>query len=185
MITTLFVVSLSLQGQVISPNNPYTKDFLPQYISTTSSQAQAQIPTSIRLTDITQAFDAYWEDKDYRQKGSGYKPFKRWEEHWSHYLRPDGTIAPPSDLWDAWRQKVQNESKLTTNSIPSTSWVNLGPAMVTNSSVSISGQGRVNAIAKDPSNPNTLYVGAPAGGIWRSTDDGVNLTPLSDYLPQI
>lgn len=181
------VFSLSMQGQVVSPNNPYTKDFLPQNILTTSSQAQAQAqtPTSIRLTDITQAFDAYWQGKDYRQKGSGYKPFKRWQKHWSHYLRPDGTIAPPSDLWAAWRQKVQNESLLTNNNIPSTSWTNLGPAVVTNSSVSISGQGRVNAIAKDPSNPNTLYVGAPAGGIWRSTDDGVNWTPLSDYLPQI
>ena len=56
---------------------------------------------------------------------------------------------------------------------------------MTNSSVSISGQGRINTIIKDPNNNQTLYVGAPAGGIWKSTDDGVNWTPLSDNLPQI
>ena len=174
-------------AQVISPNNPYTKDFVELKVPAKGSQPQTQTQSSksVKLDEITQAFDAFWKGKDYRQKGSGYKPFKRWAENWSDYLQPDGTIAPPSVLWGAWRQKTQNESKISTQNVPTANWTNLGPAVVTNSSVSISGQGRVNAIAKDPSNPNTIYVGAPAGGIWRSTDDGVNWTPLSDYLPQI
>ncbi|MGB0260031.1 MAG: T9SS type A sorting domain-containing protein [Flavobacteriaceae bacterium] len=172
---------------MISPNNPYTKEFVKQNFSAkgTQPQQQSQNIEAVKLKDITKAFDSYWEGKDYRQKGSGYKPFKRWAEHWSHYLRSDGTIAPPSELWNAWEQKVQNEALTANNGVPTANWTNLGPAVVSNSSVSISGQGRINAIAKDPSNPNTIYIGAPAGGIWRSTDDGANWTPLSDYLPQI
>ena len=178
---------VGLYAQVISPNNPYTKEFVKQNFSAkgTQPQQQSQNIEAVKLKDITKAFDSYWEGKDYRQKGSGYKPFKRWAEHWSHYLRSDGTIAPPSELWNAWEQKVQNEALTANNGVPTANWTNLGPAVVSNSSVSISGQGRINAIAKDPSNPNTIYIGAPAGGIWRSTDDGANWTPLSDYLPQI
>ncbi len=186
-IVLLLVFGSALHAQVISPNNPYTKDFIKENTTVRGAQPQQQSQNieAVKLKDITKAFDSYWEGKDYRQKGSGYKPFKRWAEHWSHYLRSDGTIAPPSDLWNAWEQKIQNETQAAQSGVPTANWTNLGPAVVSNSSVSISGQGRINAIAKDPSNPNTIYIGAPAGGIWRSTDDGVNWTPLSDYLPQI
>ena len=48
-----------------------------------------------------------------------------------------------------------------------------------------SGQGRLNTIMVDPNDSDIIYVGAPAGGIWKSTDAGVNWTPLTDQLPQI
>src|SRR5690606_2469765 len=38
---------------------------------------------------------------------------------------------------------------------------------------------------EDPNNSNTVYIGSPAGGIWKSIDAGVNWQPMSDYLPQI
>ena len=75
--------------------------------------------------------------------------------------------------WHDWKQAV--EAQQTLFGVPDNSvinWSNPGPAVVTNSSVSISGQGRLNTIS-------------PAGGIWKSTDDGTNWTPLSDNLPQI
>lgn len=40
--------------------------------------------------------------------------------------------------------------------------------------------GRVNTIAVDPTNGNTIYIGACNGGVWKTTDGGVNWTPLSD-----
>ena len=47
------------------------------------------------------------------------------------------------------------------------------------------GQGRVNTFIIDPNNSSTFYVGAPSGGIWKSTDSGINWSPLSDQIPQI
>ena len=44
------------------------------------------------------------------------------------------------------------------------------------------GHGRVNMVAVDPSDANTIYVGAPAGGIWKSTDNGQNWVVLNDQL---
>ena len=175
-------------GQVISPTNPYTKNFVSPTMGSSGLVRQSAQQQTPKLSDIESAFDAYWEGKDYTVKGSGYKPFKRWAHHWQDYLQEDGTIAPPAVLWQAWERKQEAESKQNSFSVPGddiVNWTNLGPSVVTNSSVSTSGQGRVNTFIQDPNNPQTLYVGAPAGGIWKSTDDGANWTPLSDNLPQI
>jgi hypothetical protein len=43
--------------------------------------------------------------------------------------------------------------------------------------------GRINALAVDGTNPTTLYAGAAGGGVWKSIDEGVTWTPLSDAWP--
>lgn len=45
--------------------------------------------------------------------------------------------------------------------------------------------GRTNAVAYDPSNPLTYYAGAAGGGVWKTTDGGVNWTPLGDGFDRI
>lgn len=181
------LISLGLKSQVISKSNPYMRDLIKDVrIKQTPFSVKNNQKTALTLQEISTRFEKYWEGKDYTQKGSGYKPFKRWETHWSHYLLADGTIAPASHLWKAWEEKNKLTEKSLTNSImPTSNWSNLGPAVVANTATEIAGQGRVNAVAIDPNNPSILYVGAPAGGIWKSTDDGVNWTPLADHLPQI
>ena len=187
----LFILILSISSfsfsQVISENNPYTKEFALDLKKNASKNTVLQNGnTKPSLKKISSQFDAFWRQKDYSKKGSGYKPFKRWEQHWSHYLMEDGSIAPPSILWDAWREKKALEgTKNKTIQSPASNWSSIGPAVVANTSTKTAGQGRVNAIALDPSDPNTIYVGAPAGGIWKSTNNGIDWTPLADNLPQI
>jgi photosystem II stability/assembly factor-like uncharacterized protein len=43
--------------------------------------------------------------------------------------------------------------------------------------------GRIGAIEGVPGDPNTIYVGAATGGLWKSTTGGVTWTPLTDHLP--
>jgi len=40
--------------------------------------------------------------------------------------------------------------------------------------------GRINGIAYDPVDQNVYYVASAGGGVWKTTDAGVNWTPLSD-----
>ncbi len=42
--------------------------------------------------------------------------------------------------------------------------------------------GRMTALVRHPSDPNTLYVGAADGGVWKTTDAGATWTSLSDGL---
>lgn len=43
--------------------------------------------------------------------------------------------------------------------------------------------GRTNALAYTPGNSNIIYAGAASGGLWKSTDNGVNWTVLSNSWP--
>lgn len=142
--------------------------------------------TEKTLAELINSFDSYWLNHDRNKKGSGYKPFMRWVEHWKNATNDQGYVISAQELWAAWEQK--NQAKLNKNSLymslPPCSWQPIGPTQNA-SPQSTRGRGRVNVICVDPSNPNTIYLGAPAGGIWKSINAGVSWTPLTDYLPQI
>jgi len=62
-------------------------------------------------------------------------------------------------------------------------WTPLGPAPIPNGqtqSVSTAVSGRSVAIAIHPANPDVVYVGTAQGGVYRSTNGGLNWTPLFD-----
>ena len=141
----------------------------------------------LKFQQIVDAFNNYWLTHDKNQKGSGYKPFKRWEAYWSNFVKEDGTLPTSEELWDTY-QLVQNQSQNLRSSnvlIDESNWLPIGPFTHTNTGSWSSGQGRVNVIVKDPNNPSTFYVGAPAGGIWKSTDAGLTWNTTTDNLPQI
>ena len=137
---------------------------------------------SYTLYEISDAFDRYWADKDWNKKGSGYKPFKRWENYWKNQTDQKGYLPSPQRLWNAWKNKSTITAKVVN---PTSSWTSIGPASHGSLSGSLPGQGRINAVAVDPNNPDIWYVGAPVGGIWKSTDAGSSWVNLFDDFPQI
>lgn len=53
------------------------------------------------------------------------------------------------------------------------SWTSLGPGNV---------GGRTRSIVFDPNNPDTMYIGGVAGGIWKSADGGANWAATDDLM---
>jgi len=135
-----------------------------------------------KFKDVVTSFNAYWEGKDATLKGSGHKPFMRWKEFHQNSVLPDGTLPTPSFLWEMWKQKQQMGSA---QKAEVSSWTPMGPFDHNPENSWSPGQGRINVGIVDPNNPTIMYVGAPAGGIWKSIDSGEHWEPLSDYLPQI
>lgn len=150
------------------------------------SNSPNQSKNSVFANDVS-TFNTFWLDKDKTKKGSGFKPFKRWEYHWENQLNVDGTLMTPQQLWDAWFTKNSNRLNRPSSisAPPLSNWQPVGPFSHTNTGSWSSGQGRVNVVAVDPANPSTIYIGAPAGGIWKSTTNGSSWVPLSDEIPQI
>ncbi|MGH9854525.1 MAG: WD40/YVTN/BNR-like repeat-containing protein, partial [Blastocatellia bacterium] len=72
-------------------------------------------------------------------------------------------------------------------------WASIGPRPIVGGfsfgSPRTNSSGRVSAIALDPRydgvNNQTVYVGGAQGGVWRSTDNGANWTPLTDGQPSL
>lgn len=137
------------------------------------------------IDELVDEFNQYWLTHDKNKKGSGYKPFMRWETHWRNLSNEQGYLISADELWAAWQEKNQAKAMRNFMALPPSDWQPVGPFTHTNTGSWSSGQGRVNFVYEDPNNSNTVYLGSPAGGIWKSTDAGVNWQPLSDFLPQI
>jgi hypothetical protein len=151
----------------------------PWMANTSTSRNEATID------ELVTSFNQYWSTRDKNARGSGYKPFMRWEYHWRNYTNEQGYIMSSEDFWNVWRQKNQSRLNRNNSSLPVSNWQPIGPFTHTNTGSWSSGQGRVNIVHVDPSNSNTIYLGAPAGGIWKSINNGSTWAPLTDELPQI
>ncbi len=134
---------------------------------------------------IVNSFNEYWKDKDHSEKGSGYKPFKRWENYWKNLVKEDGKIISSEEFMAVWQQKKGLKSNKSALALPASNWIPTGPFTHTNTGSWSSGQGRVNVVCVDPSDANTVYAGSPAGGIWKSINLGSTWLPLTDNFPQI
>jgi PKD repeat protein len=127
-----------------------------------------------------QQFSDYWAN-DTLAKGRGYKQFERWFNFWEPRLFPTGefsTISSKSHA-DLLRNHPTNAAQRDGGN-----WLSLGLSSW-NTSSTAPGNGRVNCIAIFPNDANSILVGSPSGGLWKTTDLGVNWIPLTDHLPTL
>ncbi len=128
---------------------------------------------------------------------------ERLREDWFYYQRAYPAKIIPPDAQLRMREQLETEelrlrqtrlsAGLEADPQQQLVWAALGPAPIANGQTfSASGSavsGRVTAIALDPSyngtSNQTVYVGAAQGGVWRSTDNGANWSPLLDNQPSL
>src|SRR5882724_10749262 len=60
------------------------------------------------------------------------------------------------------------------------SWTFIGPQPIHTPYSDPVVSGRVTALAVDPANVNTVYLGSAQGGVWKTTNGGTTWTPLTD-----
>ena len=118
-------------------------------------------------------FEEYWKGKKI-EKGKGWKQFKRWENFWTPRLYPSGDFQNPSIVYE---EIMKLEKKHDAKSVLG-NWTIVGPQVVPQGG----GAGRLNSVNFQTGQPNTLWVGAAAGGIWKSTNGGTSWTTNTDKL---
>ncbi|MEE9437892.1 MAG: T9SS type A sorting domain-containing protein [Saprospiraceae bacterium] len=121
------------------------------------------------------------------------KHFERWAWFWKDRVGEDGSF--PSGL-EGWNNagllgrnshSPKSDSKLRSGE----TWTNIGPTTTPNPNEmpAYPGLGRINAFWRyvDSGNSanNILIVGAPTGGIWKSTDNGATWSPKFDEFSGI
>jgi hypothetical protein len=139
----------------------------------------------LTFDQIKNAGEQYWSQHDKSAKGSGYKPFLRWLERTKPYLKADGTVQSPAEIEAALRSFQIAKTLPAPAPTDKSNWNPVGPFNFETTSSWSPGSGRINTLTVDPNNPNTYYVGAPSGGLWKSTNAGQDWTPQTDFLTQI
>lgn len=119
-------------------------------------------------------------------KGKGIKQFRRWEYYWGSRVDENGNFPQDGEkLLEI--QRYMNANISYKNYVPGTgAWEIVGPtASPSNGTGQPNGNGRLNCIAFHPTDLNTLYVGAPSGGIWKSIDGGTTWLEYSNGLTRL
>jgi photosystem II stability/assembly factor-like uncharacterized protein len=162
---------------------PWMKDLKKSKSLNTAAKTVNSTSDNYTIYEISKAFHTYWEGKDKDAKGSGYKPYMRWENYWMNFVDSQGNLPSSEQLWAAYKAKEANTIGKAIN--PVSNWTSIGPFTHGTNSGSLPGQGRINAVAVDPNDADVWYVGAPAGGLWKTTDAGGSWTNLFDNFLQI
>lgn len=106
-----------------------------------------------------------------------YVKFQRWQAFWKNRLDENGNLG---DISKYFRERNANSRSNNNQMYDNVVWSEV------NYNDYITGQiglGRTTSIGFHPTDPNTWYVGAAIGGIWRTIDNGQSYTPLGDDLP--
>ena len=135
---------------------------------------------TVNFFDVQEAFYTYWEGRKI-ERSSGYKPFKRWEYMMQFRIKPNGERLPSDHLWKEYNRFLEEDAAAKS---PAGDWENLGPFNVPNAK-GYQGLGRLNAIAFHPTDPNIIFAGAPAGGLWLTHDGGITWNSYCDNLPSL
>ena len=148
-----------------------------------AAQAQVFVERSEQASDfadVERAFREWSEGKDLSQL-KGWKWYKRWEHFYSQRANGDGTMPDPT----IFLKEAIKHSKGSTVSTSKSAWIPAGPDMKPPSPNPYSSHGvaRINCVEFHPSDPNTFWIGASQGGIWKTTNNGASWTPIGDGLP--
>ncbi len=131
---------------------------------------------TINFNNVVNVFEDEYRGKQY-QKGHGWKQFKRWQNFMEPRVDIDGNRPHPA-LW----YNAVNQQNLVTQNFGN--WSPMGPFDAPGSSNS-NGIGRINHVAFHPTNHDTIFAGAPSGGLWVSYNDGISWQTFTDDLTNI
>lgn len=92
-------------------------------------------------------------------------------------LQDENGRIPPDAITAALRQVARMKAVRPEGAgVSRTSWTWLGPGNI---------GGRITTILFDPSDPNSMWVNNPGGGIWKSTNAGEAWAPVNDFMANL
>src|SRR5688572_22137748 len=156
------------------------------------SQAQEELVQQLegkkKLWEIMEVVDTYYAVHPKNENGfeSDYLHWKRWEWYMSGRLGHGGEFVNiPEKLMEGLSAKEKME--VPTERIINSNWTFMGPSSspLQNNSALYNGIGRVDRITFHPSDANIIFIGTPAGGLWRTLNGGSTWTNLTDGLPSL
>jgi len=137
------------------------------------------------VQEVIDSAQAYFSTHS-KERGSGYKQFKRWEYNALRMVREDGYLPTVQEnLVEFERYNAYLNQTSDSREVLNDNWEELGPDYWNATTSWNPGVGRVTGIAIDPNDNNTIIIGANTGGVWKTTDGGGSWTPLNDFFSNL
>ncbi len=140
--------------------------------------------------EITTAADAYFEMKypdltpveltEGEFRDGAFVKYQRWCSFWKNNLNADGTLGDFTKSAREAAKKRGSRDATCADSDATIEWTNIN--YTSNMGWQID-QGRTSSLAFHPTDPDTYYVGAAWGGLWKTTDGGESHVLVNDDLP--
>jgi hypothetical protein len=175
----LFILILTI---VFLPFVSFTQSWVENFYSASESK------NTQNFYEMQKLFNEYWDDYELdrgyyyvngeKRKAGGWKQFKRWEWYWETRINRETGSFPSVNMLEKHRDFHKNTKSGTDES----NWTEMGP---NSSDGGYAGIGRINCVAFHPTDPNTFFVGAPSGGLWKTSNGGQSWEVLTDTLPVI
>lgn len=134
--------------------------------------------------DVVETFEKEWGNKPY-EKHQGFKPYYRYKTFWQSRLNSKGEIPSKRAIYQSQQAYMDMYAQTITGNEDHGNWRSEGPFNHTNTTSWSPGQGRVNVVIEDPNDINTIYVGAPDGGLWKSENAGTTWESLIDDFSRL
>lgn len=142
-------------------------------------------PSTLDFKEIQRQAEEYFSDKD-QGRGSGYRQWKRWEYLMQDRLTPDGQITNFAARNYKANEKYNQTAETSQQRATSGFWEQeANDGYILGNSGYNPGIGRVNVIAFHPSDQSTIFAGTPAGGLWKTTNEGTSWSCLTNGIPSI
>ncbi|MEO5570193.1 MAG: T9SS type A sorting domain-containing protein [Bacteroidia bacterium] len=143
---------------------------------------------SLNFYDLQETFNRYWEGKNSSIEENenieegGYQQFKRAEWFLKPRVFPTGNFNSLALYNEYKNYKNKAASQHVAPSTAAANWTFIGPDVVPTDG---GGLGRINCMAFYPGQPDTMFIGAACGGLWRTNDGGATWSSNTDLLPSL
>lgn len=157
-----------------------------------SKEHYEQLKAQQKLASSNKSVEKGLVTNHQKKRLPSWKAYKRWENYMEPRVYPTGDRSVMINAMNVYLDNFYAENDAIRgmsggSGAPApaplaANWTIIGP---TTSIPAGSGAGRVNFVRFDPTNTNTIYVGSPDGGLWKSTTSGTGWTTNTDNLAVI
>ena len=167
---------LAFLGLVLPLSAQKTLQFQPDTNAQTPPWALLMYQSRPNVAAVDSAYRAYYRSRDFT-KTTHTQYYKKWRRLIEPWLQPDGSVLPPDPMaQNAFEQRWLQQRASAPKAL-NPLWRHLGPTETYSTNpgqVRVSWQANVYCIDQSALNPNLLFCGTEAGGIYKTVDRGLN-----------
>ncbi|MEM1322265.1 MAG: LamG-like jellyroll fold domain-containing protein [Bacteroidota bacterium] len=170
----------SIRSAYPSPQYPDYFKVIPPLDAETPEWAKKMYAYAPNVFEVDFLYDLYYQTHEF-SKTIHTQNYKHWRRQIRDLVNDQGLIEPPTRQEEELHFRLLRQKKQAPAQQRAANWVSLGPVetYLNGTTTPTSHQVNVYALDQSASNPDVLYAGTEGGGVFKTTDRGLNWNLVS------